>query len=487
MLRKIFIIIFLSFVLFSCSEKNFEQKVFSKISWKSCENEEFKNWFSEQDNPSMFDCANLEVPLDYEDKNSKKITLALTRFEASAKNPIWDLVMVTGWPWMHSLSFATSFYDKSFLKLTANFNIIWFAPRWVFPSYPQIDCSVIWEENSEEIMKKCLENSEKNFLKNISTKEAVEDLEQIRQALWWEKFSVLSYSYWTKVLANYVEKYWKNLRAGIFDWVVDLNEDMFTMLKNQELWFQKSFDNFVKYCLEQENCIFEKEKWDFNLQFQNFLKNIDQKDLKYSTWEKVFWDHVLAVFQDKLMWKTFWDDSISMIFSLKNWETEVFENFYSNYLFNSTTNKDDNAPTDMWFQVINCADHSPKISERSKEKYLQKQKEIDDISKYDNFFEKDENYYLDLCYFWPFDWKDIVRIPKKQIWTPNLLFIAQTFDPTTPYQNAVNMAKAFDSTLLTKTWDWHSVSFSMESNCIDKKALEYLFYPEKKLQNFTCE
>lgn len=483
-MKKIFFLFLVLFLFSACSLEKTEKQ---NISWKSCESEEFKNRFSENDYPSMLDCANFVVPLDYEDKNSKKITLALTRQKAFAKEAIWDLIVISGWPWQNSLNSATSYYEKNFNKLVANFNVIWFAPRWVFPSNPQIDCGIIEYENSEEIMKKCLENSEKNFLKNISTKEVVEDLEQIRIALWWKKISVLSYSYGTKVLWMYAEKYWKNLRAGILDSVVNLNEDMFTMLKNQEKSYQKTFEDFVSYCLTKENCIFEKEKWDFNLQFQNFLKNLDEKNLKTSYDENIYASDFLNIFYENLMWKDFWDENIFMLYDLKNWEIETYEKYFSDYLDNGMVYFWDKTFTDMSLSVINCADHSPKISFRNKEKYIKNQKERDEESKYDNFYEKEESEYLDLCFYWPFDWKDVVKIPKKQLWTPKLLFISHTSDPSTPYENAVNMAKYFNSPLLTKTWNWHSISFTASDSCIDEKALEYLFNPEKKFENFTCK
>lgn len=491
-MKKIFILLFFMFFVFSCykSEKIEDYKTPS-ISWESCKNEKFSYWFSEEIDENLL-CSEFEVPLNYEKKSWEKITLALTKIKAKSEKPIWDLLIIAGWPWDSSLKAVSESFaqNENTEKIFENFNIIWYSPRWVFPSNPQINCWVIWDENSEEIMKNCIKNTWENILKNIWSAEASEDIEQIRIWLWWEKISVVSYSYWTKVLALYSEKYWQNLRAWVFDWVVDLNEDMFTMLENQEKWFQKTFENFAKFCLNYEECIFDEENIDLNKEFHKFLKNLNTKNLKDKNWNIILAYDFLRIFQEKIMWDSFWEDLIVLISELDSWITDIYNEILSeNESFNSEINswEIDEAPTNMWLEIINCADFSPKKSERNRKEYLEKHKKVDSFSSYDNFENKKENDYLDLCFYWPFDWKDKVKIPEIAKNSPQVVFVAQKFDPTTPYENALNMSKYFSSPLLTRNQNWHTLVFTWDSDCIDEKIVSYLLNPEKKIESETCE
>lgn len=465
--------------------KNTEKNI-ANIAWESCKKEKFSSWFSDEITPNL-ECAIFKVPLDYSKPNGKKFDLALTRLKAKNKQNLWDLLIVSGWPWQssHNTIFEGSF-DK-YPKIIQNFNIIWYAPRWVFPSNPQIDCWNVWDENYKDIMQKCIKNSWLDFLKNIWTKSALEDIESIRIWLWGNNFSALAYSYGTKVLALYQEKYPKNLRAWVFDWVVDLNEDMFTMLKNQEKWFQKAFENFVDYCVDYENCIFDEEKWNYDSQFHKFLKNIEAKKLKDKNWNIISWDSVLKIVQDKLLWDSYWNDIISLTFDLNKGKTNSYNEFAEDIWDNSWDDSNNtDILTDMSLEVINCADFAPKKSTRNEKNYIEESKKVDNFSPYDNYKQKSDKDYLDLCFYWPFDGTDEVKVSKNNTWK-QMLFVAQLFDPTTPYENAVNMAKYFNSPLVTRNQNGHTISFTEESSCVDEKVISYLLNPEKKLENTICE
>lgn len=75
-MKKIIFLLLIIFLLASCQQK-------PKIVWENCHDQKFSHWFKEGDiiNEKL-ECGNLEVPADYNKKNSEKITLALTRLPA---------------------------------------------------------------------------------------------------------------------------------------------------------------------------------------------------------------------------------------------------------------------------------------------------------------------------------------------------------------------------------------------------------------------
>lgn len=78
-------------------------------------------------------------------------------------------------------------------------------------------------------MQRCIRDTGLDFLEFVGSKEAVEDVNQIRIALGEEKISAIAYSYGTKVMAMYAEKYPKMVRAAVLDGIVNIEEDIFTM------------------------------------------------------------------------------------------------------------------------------------------------------------------------------------------------------------------------------------------------------------------
>ena len=83
---------------------------------------------------------------------------------------------------------------------------------------------------------------------------------------------------------------------------------------------------------------------------------------------------------------------------------------------------------------------------------------------------------MESCHFWPHLGTDQARIPVVAKDLPKLLFVAQRHDPTTPYQNAVRMAQYFNSPLLTREGDGHTLALSGVSSCVDQEVVAYLLH-----------
>lgn len=270
------------------------------------------------------------------------------------------------------------------------------------------------------------------------------------------------------MLSAYAQKYPDGLRAGIADGVVDVTQGLFEHQALQERAFQESFNRFVAYCLQNSPCIFT-DAASANRQFHTFLQSIDDKILYDKTFKPIGAGDVLSVFVENLYWAQDWDKNISLMNELSVGVTTAFDDSLSS----------DDGVDDVAFEVISCADYALKRSQRDKARYVAESRRIDALSAFDNYQAQDDEYYLDPCFYWPYDGADDLAAPKVGANPPKLLFIAQSHDPTTPLTAAAKMAKFWRAPLLIRQGNGHTLTFQDDSQCVDKAALRFLQNPAK--------
>lgn len=439
--------------------------------------------------PNGLQCGRLTVPLDPAQPQGKTISLALTRLPAEKGESKGTFLVISGGPGEHSLDFLfTSFTPfENNNRIVEHFDVIGYAPRGVSPSIPHIDCgkSDIEKDHAEHFVKQCVEHTGLDVLKNISSTEAVQDLEWIRQALAQEKLSFLAYSYGTRILNDYVQRYPDRVRAGVFDGVVDTTEDYFTALSGQERGFQQTFERFAEFCVKKRHCIWKKGE-DPNLAFQNFMSKINSKKLKDKQGKVITAEDVLYLMQSNLYWQSDWEFNLDLMKDFNRNRSRAYNRqIYAREVPEDVDKRQ--ALYDFALIAINCADGA--VKHLSAEQYIQKSKEIDDLSPFDNYPQrkKSDDEYLDACFYWPFAGKDQFPTPKSLPNLPQLLFVAQRNDPATPLRNAENMAKIYQAPLIIREGDGHTLVLNGESHCVDDIVVDYIFDPAKKIESQSCK
>lgn len=425
--------------------------------------------------PDSMQCATLSVPLDNDHPKGKTLSLALTRLPATGDYPIGSLLVISGGPGETSLDAVMTSLDdnEAVADIYQNFDIIGFAPRGIAPSTPSIDCGEVSEDiDAKDFVQACITNSSQELLSHISTQDAVMDIERIRIALGEQKLSLIGYSYGTKVLARYVEAFPSSVRAAVFDGVVDVTEDYFTALAGQEKGFQATFERFAKYCTEFEECPFDDAKH-YQKGFWAFLEDIDQKNLLDQDGDPIGGDDVLALIQENLFWREYWDSIIVLMSELQDGQTDIYNELLGTKEVSS----------DLGLIAINCADGTPS----NKSNYLAQSKAVDELSPYDNYRPRDDDYYLDACYYWGQVGTDSTEPPVLSDTLAQILFVAQRHDPTTPYENAKHMAKFFNAPLITREGDGHTLALTGDSLCVDNATVKYLKSPTTSIHSQTCD
>lgn len=460
------------------------------IAWQSCYLFKYKDWFTSLP-PAKLQCATVSTPLDHSKPDGKQVQIALTRLPAKSNTPIGDLLMVAGGPGGHSLDYADWIDWNAYGKvLSEHFHIIGMAQRGVAPSTP-IDCGGLTEEDdAKAYVDACVQHSGIEFIKHIGTKHVVADLDVIRQKMGIETWSMLGYSYGTKIVANYAERHPTHLRAGVLDGVVNTDETQFEIWFNQQAQAQEIFNLFMTNCTHGASCPFElpdgvstDDDGTLSQVFTDKLAEIEQLGLTDVDDDDITAQSVLGIIEDDLNNPQAWQKLYDMIQELSQGETQKYNEQLQ--WANAEVFSDD------ILVAVNCADSAP--ANRQKDDYVREFKKVEWVASYNDLSSDEDDDYLDACFYWPFDGDDTLNAQPTPIDddTPNLLFVSQTLDLATPFKNAEHMADKFGDALIVNHGIGHSLSlsdtWSSQNSCVDEHVINYLLDPSHQPDEKTSQ
>ncbi|SQI39970.1 Tripeptidyl aminopeptidase precursor [Serratia plymuthica] len=231
----------------------------------------------------------MEAPLSYGGGSShQKVKLAVTRLPATGEKQ-GSVLSIPGGPGLPGIQVPIETEE-----LNESFDIIGYDPRGVGQSRPKITCSTQPDNNADNAenalntteaekvsrtwLEGCINRTTLNVLKHLGTDEAVNDVDIIRAALGEDKLNAIAFSYGTQVAALYAERFPKNIRALVFDGVMDISDDAFSSDYKQALSFQRSFERFAAYCEEEQQCPLTKA--DATANYHSLLEKVDNLALR---------------------------------------------------------------------------------------------------------------------------------------------------------------------------------------------------------------
>ncbi|MFG2878445.1 alpha/beta hydrolase [Streptomyces sp. NPDC048337] len=220
--------------------------------------------------PKDWQCATLDVPLDYAKPEGETIPIALIRAKArDKKNRIGSLVFNFGGPGGSGITTLPG-AAKEYEALRARYDLVSFDPRGVGRSAPvrceddkQLDAyfsedftpatpdqEKVFVDNIRTYQKACEKNSGK-VLPYVGTENAARDMDRIRQALGDEKLHYFGISYGTELGGVYAHLFPKNVGRAVFDAVVDPTKTSEGGALAQAKGFQLALGNFAQDCVDR--------------------------------------------------------------------------------------------------------------------------------------------------------------------------------------------------------------------------------------------
>lgn len=230
-----------------------------ELDWESCEGD--------------FECATLEVPLNYAEPDGETIELALLKVAAHDKSQ-GALVVNPGGPGAPGTDYAAAASRVFREPLLRAFDIIGFDPRGTGDSAP-IDCvsddqldvylssdpnpdtaeeAKTYATRTREFGRGCAELSG-DEVNHVSTIEAARDMDVLRAALREETLTYFGASYGTKLGATYAELFPDKVGRLVLDGAVDVSLDNRQLGLEQAAGFETALRAYIQNCIDTtDNC-----------------------------------------------------------------------------------------------------------------------------------------------------------------------------------------------------------------------------------------
>ena len=437
--------------------KGMKRYLSRKISWHSC---------------GKFQCADIPVPLDWDDPDGPAITLALKRkpAEGAAKA---TLFVNPGGPGGSGQEMVDSFQSSAF----PNHDVIGWDLRGTGAS-THVDCGPakamddlfnLDASPDNEAEWNALVHGARNFaqscrahsgqlLDHVSTIDTARDLDYLRYLVGDRKLDYLGISYGTFLGATYAELYPGRVGHMVLDSTVNItNHDTVSQI----VGFDRAFGDFAKWCAKQgKRCALGTSEAEVRKATLNFLDRLDAHPMKVKdrelTQSLAGTGIALFLYSGKEAYSYL---LVSLVGAMKNGD--------ASYLLTASDLLNGRGKDGKWetiasaFPAISCLDQADFGLKHARQKWPKEVAKAPTLG------------------------KALGETPTCEVWTahpaPQLYLTAQgaapilvlgaTGDPATPYEQAKWMADQLKSgVLLTWRGSGHS-AWELGNQCV-KKAVE---------------
>lgn len=447
-----------------------------------------------------FECATLQVPLDYANPGGDQITLALIRLPAEDPSArVGSLLVNPGGPGGSGVDFVRSsgagLYSDD---LRRHFDIVGFDPRGVgestpvecldgaqldrlnaldpTPDTPQERQALI--DGARQFDQACETNSGR-LLPFMATADAARDMDRIRIALGESKLTYFGFSYGTFLGTVYAGLFPGHVRALVLDGAIDPLATFQQRNETQAEGFSRALSAFFAACAADPTCAFYNDG-DPAGAFDRLMAEIDARPLPaiaipdsrligpgeaftgvlYALYSKSSWPYL----EQGLALAQLGDGSILLVMA-DSYNERNPDGSYKNV---AAANN-----------AVNCLDYRVPT----------------DVAAYDAMVAPLERVaprfgeaiaYSGLtCAFWPVHpTRDPGRITADG--APPILVVGTTGDPATPYEWAQALAKELSSgVLLTRRGEGHTAYG--DSSCIRQYVDTYLVTLQTPPPNSICD
>lgn len=435
----------------------------------------------------VFDCARLEVPLDYAAPGGRTAQIGVLRQKASGDR-IGSLLFNPGGPGGSGMSFLSSLAGGlGDSPLPRRFDLIGFDPRGVGASTPTIDClsDADWvveradldvdpspagveqsEMESRQYAERCTQRSGGvEVLANAGTRDVVRDVDILRAALGDRLLTYVGYSYGTRIGSQYAEAFPRNVRALVLDGALDPTETSIERSVKQNAGFQQAFEAYAADCASRPACPLGTDPAQATAAFQALTRPLIDAPVTVGSRTLSYGDALTGVIQ-ALYAESFWVYLTRGISELATGEGRILlalADIYYNRGADGAYGNSNEA-----FVAISCVDEQ-RIADRAQQAELVRR-----ALEAAPFRDDGRGIIaaLDTCAFWPAPPTSEPHVPRADGLPPTLV-ISTTGDPATPYQAGVDLAKALNGSLMTFEGTQHTVALQGTA-CVDDVVNSYL-------------
>ena len=431
------------------------------------------------------ECAELEVPLDYERPRGETITLSVLRVAATEPDKrVGALVVNPGGPGISGVDYAAAAEAYFGTELLAAFDVVGFDPRGVAGSTP-IEC--VDDAYLDELVgadpdpdtpaevatgdrllrrmgKGCLDRSG-DLTRHVSTEEAARDIDVLRAALGQDTLAYFGASYGTFLGATYADLFPERVGRMVLDGAVDPSVGLVDMSLVQAEGFEVALRAYVEDCPARDDCPLGDDPDAGLARVQDLLERTDREPLPGDGQRELTEGRAVLGVWTPLYNEDFWPALDTALGAAFDGDGSVLLRFADAYVNRTADGYADNSTEAIY--AINCLDRDEAVPSDEVEQYVPRFEEVSPT------FGRVFAYGLTACGNWP------VRSGKEPgplaaEGAAPVLVVGTTRDPATPYQWAQSLAEQLESgVLLTRDGDGHT-GYKAGNECVDRTVERYL-------------
>ncbi|MDZ7918256.1 MAG: alpha/beta hydrolase [Rhodococcus sp. (in: high G+C Gram-positive bacteria)] len=435
-----------------------------------------------------FECARVEVPLDYDNPDGRTAQIALLKAPATGSK-VGSLLLNSGGPGGPGMSMAATGAVANWAQspLTERFDLIGFDPRGVGASTPAIDCftdeeadageayttvltgsRTLSEDGARQLVQQCSERSGgDDVLEHVGTRDAARDMDILRAALGEETMNYLGQSYGTRLGAVYAEMFPQNVRAMVLDGAIDPAQGTAERRIYQFTNFQKAFDAMAATCAAAPDCPLGTDPSKATENFQNIVRPLIENPIVASDGRTMDFDAAYGAVVAGLYDARVWPVITKGIGELQVGQAETLTKISDVFGGRDADGSYPNFPEALY--AINCMDEQRNTPEQE----VDLKRQIQEIAPFTDAGLGPDGA-RDPCEFWPAEPTLDIPYATDIEGLANTLTISVTGDPSTPYEGGVNLAEAVGGSLLSVDGEQHTVAFGATSPCVNDIVANYL-------------
>lgn len=445
------------------------------------------------------ECADIEVPVDYDEPDGETATLRAVRFLATGDGTR-ALFVNPGGPGGSAIDYARSLASSMGDKVRDAFTIVGVDPRGVGESTP-LECLPDEEfdayaasdpdptndaevqelrDNVRALGEACVENSGE-LAGHVSTEEAARDMDVARALLGQDTMDWFGASYGTQLGATYATLFPEKVGAMVLDGAVDPAQDTFGSSLGQATGFQRALDAYIDACVQLESCPLGDAPDAAERVIETLMAQLEEEPLPTGTERELtkgraFYGIAVTLY-DKASWVAL---SQGLTAALRGDGSVLLQ---LNDAYFSRRGDGSYRGNIGWANIaINCLDNDDRPSLEQVEERLPEFREVSPV------FGEALGWGTLGCT----DWPEPAENPQVEIDAAGaapIVVIGTTRDPATPYENAGRLADQLgerEGVLLTREGDGHT-AYSSGNQCIVDAVDAYLVDGTVPEDGLTCE
>jgi len=434
-------------------------------------------------------CADVQMPMNWEDPASEPIVIATSYRKADKKDPLGFVLFNPGGPGASGYDWVLESSD--FLgtkKLRENFNILGFDPRGVGRS-SAVSCLTDaetdeflydvsgFELGSDEDLAasraaikdfgaKCLEETGE-LLAHVDTVSAAKDMDVLRAVLGQDKLHYLGYSYGSLLGTTYATIFPDRVGQFVLDGAIDptVSDEQQTLFQIEA--FEKTLMAFLEACEQYKDCPFTGFVEGDLETIREFFLELESKPLPtQSGRELTIWAAVTGLIMP-LYSESYWPYlATAFDMALNKDQGDVFMLLADQY---NDRGEDGTYSTNVLAAnyAISCLDS------RSSSNIFSMRRQNSALLEAAPTLGRYWQFGALRCESWPFEVKQSPD-SYKATGAPTILVVGTTGDPATPYAQAQSLAGEIldDAFLLTYDGEGHTI-YGQQVDCVDDVVDEF--------------